>query len=406
LEPTAVPLADAIAAVPRPRERLVIAALALVAFALNLNTNVLGSLLPFFLTGDLAPLYAGKEWLISAAAWGSALGALTAGVWSDRRGRKVPLCAGLAVFIVASGLHLAVVSFWPVLVLRALSGFAVGVAYAPASALVAELVPYDRRGAAMGAFTAGMFLAIPLGMPIAVWLAQVWTWSGVFLVQAGVAAVGLVLALRLVPANTGTGTWRSPWPLLRQTAVVAALVATLLHVGSFFTTVQFAAPWLAGAGLLPREQHIQLWVAFGLTSAVGSFALGRAADGVGKRNFVLLASMVLAGCFLLLTRVSAPSSMLVLGFLLATVAAARTGPLQALTSGLVPPHELGALMGLRAFAMQCGIGALVLVAGPLFTAASRDAGITVRSLDPVLLLAAGCQVASYAAIRFGIRRLR
>jgi predicted MFS family arabinose efflux permease len=326
-------------------------------------------------------------------------------VWSDRSGRKLPLCAGLAVFVVASALHLVAASFWPVLTLRALSGFAVGVAYTPASALVAELVPYDRRGAAMGAFTAGMFLAIPLGLPIAVWLAQAWTWSGVFLVQAAIAAVGLLLALRLVPTNTGTGTWASPWPLLRNGAVVAALAAVMLHVGSFFTTVQFAADWLDNSKLLPKEQHGQLWIAFGFALAAGSFLFGRVADGIGKRNFVLLTSLVLAGSFVLLTRTTAPSSMLALGFVLVTVAAARTGPLQALTSGLVPPQELGALMGLRAFAMQCGIGACTLVAGPLFTAAS-DPDITVRSLDSVLLLAAGCQVASYAAIRFGIRRLR
>jgi predicted MFS family arabinose efflux permease len=169
--------------------------------------------------------------------------------------------------------------------------------------------------------------------------------------------------------------------------------------------VQFAADWLDSADLLPKNQHGKLWIAFGLTSAVGSFALGRVADGVGKRNFVLLTSIVLAGCFMLLTRVDAPSMMLGLGFMLALTAAARTGPLQALTSGLVPPQELGALMGLRAFAMQCGIGACTQIAGPLFTA-SRSAGSTVRALDSVLLLAAGCQVASYAAIRFGIRRLR
>jgi predicted MFS family arabinose efflux permease len=56
-------------------------------------------------------------------------------------------------------------------------------------------VPYQRRGAAMGRFNAGMFLAIPIGMPLSVWLATARLVAGIFVVQALVAALGCVVGV-------------------------------------------------------------------------------------------------------------------------------------------------------------------------------------------------------------------
>ena len=143
------------------------AALALAAFALNLNTVVIGALKPF-LPQELLPGANSIEWLVGGAAAGSALGALLLGPLADRIGRRTPLVVGSAGFAVLSLLHLWADSFAVLFTLRVLSGFAVGVAYASASALAANLVPYHRRGKTMGIFTAGMFLAVPIGLPLAI----------------------------------------------------------------------------------------------------------------------------------------------------------------------------------------------------------------------------------------------
>ena len=84
------------------RERLAIASLALAAFALNLNTSVLGALLPF-----VPPQYEHNATLMLAAAgFGSAFGALLAVPLARALGRRGALLWGLAVFCVASLLHL------------------------------------------------------------------------------------------------------------------------------------------------------------------------------------------------------------------------------------------------------------------------------------------------------------
>lgn len=376
---------------PAIRERLAIAALALAAFALNLNTSVLGALLPFVpeAFGAHATL------MLAAAGFGSAFGALLVVPLARAHGRRAALLAGLAVFFVASLLHLLAENVWFFVTVRALSGLSVGVAYAAASALAAEITPYARRGASMGMFNAGMFLAIPVGMPLCVVLAQAGHWPAIFAVQAAIAGIGFWWASSTLPpvAIAGVEARVPHRAVLARASVLAGLAATLLHVGSFFTTVQLAAKWLDVTGRVPKADQIWLWVGLGGASVLGSALLGRLADVVGKRNFVLATSALLVGALLVITREPEQAWLLAAGSVMVVTAAARTGPLQALVSGLVPRDHVGLLMAWRGFAMQAGVGAVALAATPL---------VDRFGFRGMLLLAAGCQAASYLAIRLWV----
>ncbi|MBL8730980.1 MAG: MFS transporter [Planctomycetes bacterium] len=373
-------------------ERAAIAALATVAFVLNLNTNVLGAVLPFA-RGDLALDGTGERYLIGAGALGAAIGALALNVLVRRLGQRAVLLGGLIGFAVLSVGHVLPPTWWPFLLLRFGSGLAVGVAYAAASGFAAEVAPYARRGRAMGMFTAGMFLAIPIGMPLAVLLGKAGHWQWIFLVQAALAVLGALWVRRVVPEAAAVPRVHL-FGVLFEPGVLATLLATMLHVGSFFTTVQLATSWLDSSGIVAKDDQLLVWVGLGVASVLGSALLGRLSDRVGKRNFVLMTSAALVLCFGLLAQEPRGLELLLLGTLLAATAAARTGPLQALLSGLVAKARVPALMGLRGFSMQLGV---VLFAG---AAAQLPADGGFRA---VLLLAAVCQLLSYVVIRTGAR---
>ena len=379
-----------------PRERLAVAALATAAFCLNLNTNVLGALLPF-VQRDLGLQPGEGASLIAAAAAGSAVGALLVGPATVRFGRRAVLLLGLVAFALASVGHLLALGFVPFAAARAVAGLAVGLAYASASALIAEIVPYERRGAALGRFNAGMFLAIPVGMPLSVVLANSDAWRGIFAIQAALGIAAALLALRAIPAVGAREARGSTVAVLKNVPAMAALLATLLHVGSFFTTVQLAAGWLDRTGRVAKEHHLWIWVGLGLASVLGSALLGKFADGLGKRRFVLWTSLALVATFAALAADPVGWLLAGLGVALAVVAAARTGPLQALVSGLVPSQELAALMGLRGFAMQAGVVGFALAAGPLEARFGFSAS---------LWLAAACQAASFVTIGVFVRGMR
>lgn len=372
-----------------PREALAVGALALAAFALNLNTNVLGAVLPFV----RAEIGGDGGALLAAAGFGSAAGALAFDRLARRVGRRAALLAGLAAFAVASALHLLPGPAAWLLALRATAGAAVGLAYAAASSLVADAVPYARRGAAMGRFTAGMFLAIPVGLPLAVLLARGGGWRWIFAVQAAIAGLGCLCALRALPKGTPEAGRGELFAVLRSGPARAGLLATLLHVGSFFVAVQLATTWLDATGRLHKDDQMLVWVGLGLAAVAGSAAFGRLSDAVGKRRFVLATSAVLVGCFLALAAEPAGGVLLVVGGLLALVASARTGPLQALVSAAVPPAQLDALMSWRGCCMQAGVGLFALLARTVEGA---------FGFPGVLCLGAAWQALSYAILRLGL----
>ncbi len=373
----------------RRREVQAIAALALAAFSLNLNTNVLGALLPFV----RAEVGGAGGPLLAAAGFGSAVGALLCDRLARRIGRRSALVVGLAGFVAASALHVVPGSAAWLIALRAAAGAAVGLAYAAASALVAELAPYGRRGAAMGRFNAGMFLAIPVGMPLSVAFAAAGWWRAIFAVQAGIGALALWWALRALPSGAPERGRGALGAVLRNGHAVAGLVATLLHVGSFFVTVQLATTWLDATGRLSRHDQMPVWIGLGLAAVAGSALFGRVSDAVGKRRFVLASSLALVAGFLALAAEPPAAVLALVGGLVAVVASARTGPLQALVSAAAPAEQLDALMSWRGFFMQAGVGLFALAAGPLLDGVG---------FPGVLWLAAGCQAASYAVLWLGL----
>jgi DHA1 family inner membrane transport protein len=380
---------------PRAQERLAILALAIAAFALNLNMLVLGAVLPF-LPEELTPDDNSESTLLGAAAFCSALAALVAGPVADRVGRKRLLVIGMIAFAAASALQAFASDYSWMLFGRALSGAAVGAAYASASALAAVVVPYERRSAAMGAFTAGMFLALPIGLPLATWFGANGSWSSIFWAQLAIGLLGALLALRNVPERGRRSEWVAPTDVIRSGPVLAALAATMLHNGSFIPVVLLSGLWLDQEGIVPKAEQGQVWILLGLCSAVGSIAFGRVADRIGKRNFVLLSSALLIGCLLGITRATSMAMLAPLGLAVAAIASARTGPLQALTSGLVPSYQLATLMGLRSFAMQFGVF--------LFSLAAPSSGD--GWYRTAIYAAVACQAASYALIRTFVKEGR
>ena len=383
-----------LAALTRRQEVFALGALTLGAFAMALNANVMAPLRPFLAT-ELGIAKDDWGWLLSVAGIAGAIAALLFGPAIDRWGRRPPMLLGSLVFVTASVAHLAIESYQGFFLARLFAGFGGGVVYVGASAAVADLVPYERRGAAMGVFSTGIFLALPVGLPLANVLAQAQHWRWIFAVQAAFGLLTAVALWRLVPGGLGrSGLWTSQLRVLRQPGVRAALGSVLLYTGAFFTTVAYTGEWLHETGIVPRDAQAWLWITLGLGSAIGSLVLPRFSDRLGKRNFVLLTTLGVAVCFVLLARVVGARSLLLVGVPITLLTAARMGPFQALMSEIVPPQMRGGLMGLRSAAINLGIGVFAAFGGRFYEA---------YDFERWLYVAAATVVASYLLIRFGVR---
>jgi predicted MFS family arabinose efflux permease len=96
----------------------------------------------------------------------------------------------------------------------------------------------------------------------------------------------------------------------------------------------------------------------------------------------------------LLTRVAGLGSLLLVGLPLTMVAAARSGPFQALLSDIVPSDMRGSLMGIRAAAVNLGIGLFTWLGGDFYGR---------FDYQRLLYAAAATVVVAYFLVRIGMR---
>lgn len=110
------------------------------------------------------------------------------------------LCFGL------SSLLIGFLSSMPaILGLRFVQGLTSAVFAATGAALLAELVPPEKRGRAYGSSIAALYAGLTLGPVAAGYLSDAWGWRAVFWAGAAILIAGWALISRLMPS-----TWKTP----------------------------------------------------------------------------------------------------------------------------------------------------------------------------------------------------
>lgn len=185
-----------------------------------LLATVLGSAMPFIdstvvnialpaVGSDLGAGTAGLTWVVNAYALTLAAFVLLGGTVGDRYGRRRIFVVGVTGFALASlGCGLAP-DVETLVVARAAQG-AGGAMLIPASlAILHSSFPAGQRAAAIGAWSGLTGVAAALGPFLGGWLVEEGGWRWVFLINAPVAVLVVVIALRHVPQTRGTpGTTR------------------------------------------------------------------------------------------------------------------------------------------------------------------------------------------------------
>ena len=120
---------------------------------------------------------------------------------SDRRGRRSIYAASVGLFAAGSLIVALAPAFAGVLFGRALQAFGAGGVFPVASAVIAEVVPAERRGRVLGLIGAVFGLAFLLG-PLLGGLLLPFGWQWLFLVNVPVAVALVVAGLKTLPGTT------------------------------------------------------------------------------------------------------------------------------------------------------------------------------------------------------------
>lgn len=148
--------------------------------------------------GELGLSSAGMQWVVNAYLLSLAAFFALGGRLADVLGHRRLMLIGTVTFVVASALCGAVptgsaAQVW-LITFRAVQGLGAALMFPAALAVVVEVFPVERRGAALAVFfgVAGGLTAI--GPILGGWLTA-WTWRAIFWVNVPVAVIAIVLTL-------------------------------------------------------------------------------------------------------------------------------------------------------------------------------------------------------------------
>jgi predicted MFS family arabinose efflux permease len=324
--------------------------------------------------------------LVSAYTFAAAASGFLAAFRIDRADRKRALLALYAGFIVATALCGLAPGYATLLAARVVAGAFGGVLGGLVLAIVADLVPYERRAGATAIVASAFSLASVMGIPSALWLAARFSWRAPFLALAATSVAVAVLAIRVLPAMRShlepeARSHSRPWGQLQAIFGVAnhrrsfTLMIALMFAG--FTVIPFIAPYnVANVGVTESDLAVIYFVGV-IATLVTSQVIGRLADRYGKRRvFTIVAFLSVVPLFVTTHLPPLPLPQVVAASVLFFVLVpGRFGPAMALVSGSVEPRLRGSFMTFNAAIQQLGAGLAALVAG-LIVGRAADGTLT------------------------------
>ncbi len=315
--------------------------------------------------------------LISSFAITAGVVGLAAAPFIDRYDRKnlLLVCyAGFAIATLICGL-----SHTPGMLLfaRALCGAFGGVSGATIMAIVADVVPPERRARGMGVIMTSFSAAAALGVPLGLKMAQWWRWEAPFLVVAAVAGVVWFFLWKALPSVRGhlngePKSVRDFLILLKDGNAWRGLALMSAMVFGHFTIIPYMSPYLVGNVGMPEKHLFLVYLTGGLVTVFTGPWVGRLADLHGR--FRIYCTLVVGASAVIWTLTnSGPREVwevMILSGLFFMFASGRFVPGQAVISLAVPAARRGAYMSLvgcsrdLASGITAAIGGAVVVKGP------------------------------------------
>jgi EmrB/QacA subfamily drug resistance transporter len=231
---------------------MILVALLLAAFAINLDTTMVNVALPS-LVRELHATTTQLQWVVDAFNLAFAALLLTFGSLSDRFGRKGMLLAGLTVFGTASLVGGFTTSPAQLIAARAVMGLGAAMTFPATLSLISNVFTQrQERARAIGLWGAIAGVAIALGPIVGGWLLESFSWTSIFIAMAPVAAAAIALVAVSVPASKNQDT--APVDLaglLLSAATMGLLVFTIIEAPDYgWTSVRSLLGFAVSAVLL------------------------------------------------------------------------------------------------------------------------------------------------------------
>lgn len=360
-------------------QKLVIFLLAVTQFTVILDFMVMSPLGDILMKSlSLSPTDFGIA--VSAYAFSAGLsGLLTAG-FADKFDRKKLLLFFYIGFILGTAFCGLAHTYVQLVAARIITGLFGGVISSISMAIVTDLFSLQQRGRVMGFVQMAFGASQVLGVPIGLYLANIWSWEAPFWLVVGIALViAVLIAVKLKPVKEHLLIKRDKsaishlWhTVLKKSHRIGFTSTALLSIGGFMM-MPFGSAFAINNLGITESQLPMLFMVSGVSSLLILPMVGRLSDKISKLKIFAVASIWMMVMCVMYTNLSVTPFIwvMILNVLMMAGIMSRMIPSQALNSAIPEPEDRGAFMSINSSLQQIAGGVAAAVSGLIVTQSGK-----------------------------------
>jgi predicted MFS family arabinose efflux permease len=354
-----------------PYQKLVIALLALTQFTVVLDFMVMSPLGDILMKQlSITPKQFGLA--VSSYAFSAGISGLLAAGFADKYDRKNILIFFYIGFIIGTLFCGLAPTYEWLVAARIVTGLFGGVIGSISMAIIADIFSIEQRGRVMGTVQMGFAASQVLGIPIGIYIANLWGWHAPFLMIVGLSTgLALVIFQKLEPVTKHLELQTTDNVFAHFTHVLAQpnyqltfLATALLSMGGFMMMPFGSAYAVNNLGVSQAQLPI-IFMCTGIASLVIMPLVGRLSDKIDKFKIFAFGSVWAAIFILIYTNLSPIPlwALIILNILMFIGIMSRMIPAGALTSAVPEMKDRGAFMSINASLQQISGGLATALAG-------------------------------------------
>jgi predicted MFS family arabinose efflux permease len=317
--------------------------------------------------------------LVSAYTLAAGASGLLASTYIDRFDRKKLMLTLYVLFAVATLACGLASSYYALMVARIFAGVFGGVLSALSQTIVGDVIPFERRGRAMGIVMTSFSVSTVAGVPLGLYGAAHFGWNAPFLAIGTLCILFIIFAWVTLPTLNGHLTLNAPasaWQRISDTLADSnhrrAFVFSGLMMFAGFTVIPYITIYMQTNVGLRADQVPLIYLCGGVTTLVTARLFGRLTDSFGKFETFRLLAVAMTIPMVLMTLLRPGNLVVVLSVttLLFIFMSGRMIPGMAMLTSAANPALRGTFMTLNACVQSASMGLAALLGGHII---GRDA---------------------------------
>ncbi len=324
--------------------------------------------------------------LVSAYTFSAGIVGFLGALYADHFDRKKFLLFNFIGFIIGTFACAISPNFASLLIARIIAGAFGGILNASVLSLVADLIPFHRRGNAMGVVMSAFSISSILGVPTGLYIANTYDWNATFYFICIISIIFWILSALILPSvktrtevkNLAQNLKNLKRVITRKDYLLSFLLTSVLGFG-IFMIIPFIAPYMVRNVGIPEENLPLIYLVGGIFTIISARLIGKLCDRVG--SFYVFRIVAVISIFPIFALTHLPSGVPVWVAIAVTTGFTMMGsgrfiPAMTIVSAVVKPEERGTFMGLENASRQLSSGAASQIGG--FIIGSTTAGALTR----------------------------